>query len=64
MNVQELSDRLRHPYLMCYTVVVMALKDIDNGDYNSAIARLRVDADKIRTVDKILYKMIIEGEQS
>jgi hypothetical protein len=64
MNAKEISDRLRHPSLMCYTVVVMALKDISNHDYNSAIARLRVDADKIRAVDKILYKMIIKGEQS
>lgn len=62
MEVQELVNRLQNPELICYSVVVMALKDINNGDYNSAIARLRIDADKIRTTDKMLYLMLTKGE--
>lgn len=62
MELQELVNRLQNPELMCYSVVVMALKDTNNGDYNSAIARLRIDADKIRTIDKVLYLMLTKGE--
>jgi hypothetical protein len=62
MEVQELVNRLQNPELMCYSVVVMALKDINNGAYNSGIARLRIDADKIRTIDKVLYLMLTKGE--
>lgn len=41
-----------------YSAVVMARQDLETGRLDSAVARLRVDADKIRTVDKRLYDLI------
>lgn len=43
-----LKKELEREDLSVYTVVVMALRDANNGDYSAALSRLRVDADKLR----------------
>jgi hypothetical protein len=44
--------------LNIYTVVVMARRDLDRGDFKSAINRLKIDADKIRIDNYELYEFI------
>jgi hypothetical protein len=62
VNNEELLIALSSPDLQCYTVVLMALKDLRKGNISGAVARLRVDADKIRSHDVALYNYIIGCE--
>jgi|JI10StandDraft_1071094.scaffolds.fasta_scaffold44191_1 hypothetical protein len=44
--------------LRIYSVVVMAGLDLDAGKVESALARLRVDADKLRCYDSPLNELL------
>lgn len=58
----KLWELLHNPELQQLTVVRMGIKDMKADPYNgmhSCIARLRVDADKIRPISPELYEMII-----
>jgi hypothetical protein len=55
---ETLRREINRDDLNIYTAVVMARKDIEVGRYESAIARLRVDADKIRMHSAALYELI------
>jgi len=57
----RLKALLSNPDLDIYTVVRMARKDLDAGDVIGALARLLVDADKIRALDAQLYEIICSG---
>lgn len=61
MNMPELIDKLSTPEMQTLTVCRMAITDLENGDMDSAVARLRVDADKIRMDDMELYEWIINN---
>tara|TARA_B100001105_G_scaffold248049_1_gene233378 strand:+ start:749 stop:934 length:186 start_codon:yes stop_codon:yes gene_type:complete len=58
LDVALLKMLLSSTELDIYSAVVMARQDLETGRLDSAVARLRVDADKIRTVDKRLYDLI------
>lgn len=60
MTNDELKQRLAHPDLSVYTVVRMAQIDLQRNDVPSAMARLRIDYDKIRCVDSQLADWIYQ----
>lgn len=53
-----LNRLVRLPDLQDLTVCHIAQRDLDKGDIDSALARLRVDADKIRPTCRELYDII------
>ena len=44
-----------------FTVCRMAKADLERGDLDAALARLRVDADKLRTLDSPLHALVMAG---
>ncbi|MDR9839672.1 MULTISPECIES: hypothetical protein [Herbaspirillum] len=61
VEIQNLKKMLAAPTFDDLTVVRMARRDLDTGDIDAALARLRVDADKIRMLDKQLYALLVPG---
>lgn len=60
---QELLAReLAREDLQVYAVVRMAAHDFAEGQFASAVARLRVDADKMRMHSQELYDLIQSSE--
>lgn len=60
-QLYDLLDELYREDLEVYTVVVMAISEIeDHRDVKAALARLRVDADKLRMVSPKLYAIVSE----
>lgn len=57
-NIETLRIHLDNPDLDILTAVVMARRDLENGLVNSAVARLKVDLDKIRMHSTELYMYI------
>jgi hypothetical protein len=57
-QIQVLMREISREELSIYTVVVMARKDAELGQFQNAIARLRVDADKILMHSPELYELI------
>ena len=57
-QVRLIKEIALTPELQSLTVVRMAEKDLEKGEWKSAIARLKVDADKIRPINKKLYDLI------
>jgi hypothetical protein len=55
-----LSDELYNEELEIYTVVRMAQTDFENQDIKGTLARLKVDADKIRSISPKLYSVIMK----
>jgi hypothetical protein len=53
-----LRAELARPELRIYTVVVMAERDLAAGRLDAALARLRVDADKLRCHDTRLNELL------
>lgn len=47
-DLEILKQELQRPELRVYGAVVMASRDLENGDVAGALARLRIDADKLR----------------
>lgn len=56
--VELLGELVRIPALQDLTVCRMAQRDLDKGDVEAALARLRTDADKIRPTCRELYDII------
>lgn len=46
--------------LSIYTVARMAREDVAAGRFDAAVARLRVDADKILMHNRLLYDIIMD----
>ncbi len=53
-----LRRELQRPELRVYTAVVLASRDLDNGDIPGALARLRVDADKLRSHETRITQLL------
>lgn len=64
MSQDELMTHLQDPDLQCYTIVRMALRDLEEGNMNAAMARLSVDADKLRCYDSVLYQFVVDWQTS
>ena len=55
----KLEELIRQdPHTMSLTVAIMALRDLEKGDILSAVARLRVDLDKIRMTNPQLNEYV------
>lgn len=54
----EFLAALRNPELDIFAVVRMARIDAAGGAMHTCIARLKVDADKLRAFDKRLYETV------
>jgi hypothetical protein len=54
------TDELYNEELEIYTVVRMAQEDLENRNVKGALARLKVDADKIRPLSPKLYAIIMK----
>lgn len=50
--------------LSIYTVCVMAQRDLDANNFASAVARLRVDADKLRSHDTPLNDLLLLADSA
>jgi hypothetical protein len=59
MQAYDLDYEIYDEELDVYTVVVMAREDLEKRDIKGALARLKVDADKLRTVNPKLYAIVI-----
>lgn len=55
---EKLQRLLEDPTIQDLTVVQMAKRDLERNDVQSAMARLRVDADKIRPTCRELYELL------
>ena len=55
---QRLFELLEDPSLQEYSCVFNAKKSLQIGDYDGAIANLKIDADKIRMANDELYSLI------
>lgn len=55
---ETLHRELAREDLDSYTAVRMARADVAAGHFEAAVARLRVDADKLRMLNGILYGII------
>lgn len=60
IDKERLSQILADPSLQIFTVVVLGAKDLADGRFDSAMARLRVDADKFVLSHCELYNMIMQ----
>ncbi|RGE40955.1 hypothetical protein DZC30_19600 [Comamonas testosteroni] len=57
-DLEILKQELLRPELRIYTVVVMATRDLESGDVSGALARLRVDADKLRAHNTQITRLL------
>lgn len=57
-DVTLLHAELAREDLQVYTVVRMARLDVERGDVDAAIARLRIDADKLRCHDTMINRLL------
>lgn len=57
-TIKQLQEMLKQEDIQIYTVVHMAVKDLEKGNIESAVSRLRIDADKIRMHSEPLYEYI------
>ncbi|QPS78381.1 MULTISPECIES: hypothetical protein [Delftia] len=57
-DLEILKKELQRPELRVYTVVVMASLDLENGDVAGALARLRIDADKLRAHNTQITRLL------
>lgn len=55
---EMLQAELQRPDLRAYTVVRLAASDLEAGDAETALARLRVDADKLRCYDTPINRLL------
>lgn len=53
--IESLQNKLAETKFNDYTCFVMARQDLAEGDLNGAIARIKVDLDKLICLDKKLY---------
>jgi predicted negative regulator of RcsB-dependent stress response len=57
-QIENLKNELAREDLSGYTVVRMARKDVDKGNFDDAIIRLTIEQDKIRTLSGKLMDII------
>lgn len=60
-SIKQLKEMLKQEDIQVYkvyTVVQMAAKDLEKVNTESAVSRLRIDADKLRMHSKTLYEYI------
>lgn len=57
-ELRAFSNELGDDDLSIFTAVRLARDDIARGDIETAFSRLRIDADKIRTLSPRLYELI------
>ncbi|PEH40455.1 hypothetical protein CRM94_17220 [Burkholderia gladioli] len=57
-ELRALSNELGDDDLSIFTAVRLARDDVSQGDIETALSRLRIDADKIRTLSPRLYELI------
>lgn len=62
-DLQQLAFELTREDLQIYTVVRMARNDLAAGAVDSAVARLRVDADKLRAYDTWLNELLARRDE-
>lgn len=60
-DLEILKQELQRPELRVYTVVIMASRDLENGDVAGALARLRIDADKLRAHNTPITRLLREA---
>ncbi len=60
-DLENLRQELQRPDLRAYTVVVMASRDLESGDVAGALARLRIDADKLRMHETTITRLLQEA---
>ena len=53
-----LRSELAREDLSSYTVVRLARKDVEVGHFDTAMARLRIDADKLRPESPVLIELM------
>lgn len=56
--IESLQNKLAESKFDDYTCFVMARQDLAEGDLNGAIARIKVDLDKLICLDKKLYDYV------
>lgn len=61
-DVNLFCTELERDDLSIFTAVRLARLDVASGDMEMAVARLRVDADKIRTVSNALFVLVTKGD--
>lgn len=57
-DLEILKQELQRSELREYTVVVMASRDLESGDVAGALARLRIDADKLRAHNTPITRLL------
>lgn len=57
-DLEILKQELQRSELREYTVVVMASRDLESGDVAGALARLRIDADKLRAHSTLITRLL------
>jgi hypothetical protein len=57
-DLAEITRRLGNPDIQCFSAVLMARRDLNAGNHEAAVCRLRIDADKIRPLDAELYRLV------
>lgn len=57
-DLEILKQELQRPELRVYGAVVMASRDLENGDVAGALARLRIDADKLRAHNTPITRLL------
>ena len=61
---ETLRKELSRDDLSIYTVVRLARQDVEVGNFDAAISRLRVDADKLRAHSPIILGLISQQDQN
>jgi hypothetical protein len=56
--IESLQNKLAESKFDDYTCFVMARRDLAEGDLNGALARIKVDRDKLICLDKKLYDYV------
>lgn len=58
-DLEAFRSELARDDLSIYTAVRLARLATDLGDVSTAIGYLRVDADKIRGISQVLYRLVM-----
>ncbi|MEJ6002770.1 hypothetical protein [Paucibacter soli] len=58
-DLDILKSELERDDLQIYSAAAMARRDIETGNVDAALARLRVDADKLRCYDTQINRLLM-----
>lgn len=61
-DLEILALELQRPDLRVYSVVKMAERDLAEGNVAGALSRLRIDADKLRTHETAINRLLRGSE--